>query len=55
MFGNWEVDDKNLVVICATIIAVVAMFTFADPETIVTSVTSGLFGVAVGKSLKEGS
>jgi len=48
-----DFDDKDLVIICATLIAIISIFGIAeDPSTIVTSVVSGLFGVAVGKSVK---
>lgn len=46
-------DDKILVILCATAIGLTAMF-FYSPEsstTIVSSVVTGLFGVAIGKSL----
>ena len=47
------IDDKFLVIICATALAGAAMFMGITPESvpIVTGVVSGLFGVAVGKSL----
>ena len=45
-------DDKNLVIFCVTLIVVVALFKLPDPVTIVNSGLSGLFGVAVGKTLK---
>ena len=44
-------DDKDLVIIAATAIAIIAMFILSDPQTIVSNVVTGLFGVAVGKSL----
>ena len=44
-------DDKFLVIICATILGIVSMFIYPDSNVVVSSVVSGLFGVAVGKSL----
>jgi hypothetical protein len=46
-------DDKVLVILCVTILGALAMYTYpvADSVVIVTSVVSGLFGVAVGKAL----
>jgi len=44
-------DDKDLVIIAATAIAIIAMFILANPQTIVSNIVTGLFGVAVGKSL----
>jgi len=47
------IDDKLLVILCATFLGACAMFLYApqDSTTIVNSVVTGLFGVAVGKSL----
>jgi hypothetical protein len=46
-------NDKFIVVIAVLIIALVAMATFPEgsSENIVTAIASGLFGIAVGKSL----
>ena len=46
-------DDKILVILCATAIGVTAMFLYApkNSTTIVSSVVTGLFGVAIGKAL----
>lgn len=47
------VDDKNLVVVCATAIAVIGMALMGEPALgLAANVVSGLFGVAVGKALK---
>jgi hypothetical protein len=48
-----RIDDKFLVIICATILGGISMFIYpeTDSNVIVSSVVSGLFGVAVGKSL----
>ncbi len=44
-------DDKSLVIIAVTVIALAALFKLDDPTTIISSIASGLFGVAVGKNL----
>ena len=44
-------DDKDLVIIAATAIAIIAMIIMNDPQTIVSNIVTGLFGVAVGRSL----
>jgi len=46
-----DVDDKDLVIGAVTIIAIIAMFAISDPETIITAVVSGLFGIAVGRKI----
>ena len=48
-------NDKTLVVASVLIIAIFAMITYPEgrSENIITAITSGLFGIAVGKSLKE--
>ena len=50
-------DDKNLVILCATLIVIAAMWALqgADAATIANSGLTGLFGVAVGKSMNETS
>ena len=45
-------DDKELVIVAVTVIAVLAIFRMPESDTIITSVVSGLFGVAVGKAGK---
>jgi hypothetical protein len=56
MDQNWydRIDDKFLVIICASLLAGAAMLVDIKPESvpIVTGVISGLFGVAVGRGLK---
>ena len=47
----FNVDDKDLVIVSATLIAIIAMFALTDPQTVVSNIVTGLFGVAVGKSL----
>ena len=45
-------DDKDLVIISLTIIAIVAMFKITAPSAIISNITSGLLGVATGRVLK---
>lgn len=42
-------DDKNLVIICSTLLGLAALWALQDPTTVITSVITGLFGVAVGR------
>lgn len=49
-----DVDDKDLVIITVTPIALTAMFTISEPNTLLTSIVSGLFGVAVGRNTNNG-
>ncbi len=50
----FNMDDKDLVIISVTIIGIIALFVLADPTTILSSIISGLFGVATGKGLSKG-
>ena len=47
-------DDKNLVILCATLIVMAAIFGLPgiDAANIANSGLTGLFGVAVGKAMK---
>ena len=45
----FNMDDKDLVIISVTIIGIIALFVIADPTTILSSIISGLFGIAVGR------
>lgn len=45
-------DDKIIVIIATTLIAVLAMLCMADPLNLVQNIITGLFGIAVGNSLK---
>lgn len=56
--GNGEdrvfnMDDKDLVIISVTVIGIIALFVLTDPTTILSSIISGLFGVATGKGLSK--
>ena len=46
-------DDKIVVILCATLLGGIAMTMDIPPDSvpIVTAVVSGLFGVAVGKAI----
>ena len=48
-----QFDDKLWVIWCVTAIALCAMFAMDTPESIINAAISGLFGVAVGKSIGE--
>ena len=45
---NEKLDDKELVILCATIIALFALFGMDEPAATVNSVVSGRVGVATG-------
>lgn len=45
-------DDKDLIIIAVTVIGVISLFVLADPSIILTSILSGLFGMATGSKLK---
>ena len=47
----FNMDDKDLVIMAVTVIAIVSLFVLADPTTIIASVLSGLFGLATGRRL----
>lgn len=49
---NFDMNDKNLVIICATIICLVSIGWIANPENIVLNIVTGMFGVAVGQATK---
>jgi hypothetical protein len=42
-------DDKDLTIISVTIIGIISLIILKDPSMILTSIISGLFGLAVGK------
>ena len=45
-------DDKNLVILCVTVILLASMFGLSDPAQIISNGVAGLFGVAVGRAVK---
>ena len=45
-------DDKTLVIFAVLILGLFSLFFLEDPAAVVNSIVSGLFGVAVGKSVK---
>ena len=51
-------DDKNLVIVCATVVCLCLVFkneVQAEQLSVISSIVSGLFGVAVGRSLGKKS
>jgi hypothetical protein len=42
-------DDKDLTIVSVTILGIISMIVLSDPSMILTSIVSGLFGLAVGK------
>lgn len=44
-------DDKNLVIFAVTILGLFSMFAIPEAKEIIIAIVSGLFGVAVGKSV----
>lgn len=52
---NWLdnlTDDKALVIFAVTALGIVSLFAVENATSVVNQITSGLFGVAVGKALK---
>lgn len=51
---NFNFDDKDLVIVSVLILGIITMFALpnANASGIVSSIITGLFGVAVGKGLK---
>ena len=50
-------DDKNLVIICATLICLCLIFVEGintEQLSVINSIVSGLFGVAVGRAIERG-
>lgn len=46
-------DDKMLVIICVTILGIVSLITMGTgAESIVNQINAGMFGVAVGKTIR---
>lgn len=52
---KWNIDDKDLVIVSVTTIAIISLFVLADPTTILTSILSGLFGLATGRRMDNSS
>ena len=46
-----DADDKHLVIVAVFLICIVGMFMLADPANTIDNALTGLFGIAVGKSL----
>jgi hypothetical protein len=52
---NWFDDDKNLVIIAVLILGLALIFVDtlgAEQSSIINSIVSGLFGIAVGRGMK---
>ena len=51
---KFNYDDKDLVILAVLILGIVSMFALPDADApgIISSIVTGLFGVAVGKSIK---
>jgi hypothetical protein len=48
-------DDKDLVIISTTVIAILAMLYMPESLNLVTNIVTGLFGVAVGQGMTKTS
>ena len=48
----FNLDDKNLVILSATLIAVISILCLADAKEIVLNIVTGLMGIAVGQASK---
>lgn len=46
-----DIDDKTTVILCATLIALCSLWWLDSPETVISNVVTGLFGVAVGRAI----
>ena len=51
---KFSYDDKDLVIVAVLILGIMSMFALPDADApgIVSSIVTGLFGIAIGKSLK---
>jgi len=49
-----DIDDKDLIIVSATIIAIFSMYLIAEAKEIVLNIVTGLMGIAVGKGLGKG-
>lgn len=47
------IDDKSLVIVGVVVIGLVGMWKLTDPTILLTSVISGLFGVATGRGIGD--
>ena len=48
----WDVDDKTLVITAVFLICAMAMFFLENPINLLENAMAGLFGIAVGRSMK---
>ncbi len=44
-----DFDDKDLIIVATALIGIISLFLLADPSIVITSVLSGLFGMATGR------
>lgn len=51
---KFSYDDKDLVIVAVLILGIMSMLALPDTDApgIVSSIVTGLFGIAIGKSLK---
>ena len=48
------VNDKDLVIVGAVVIALCAMFFIVDPTNIIMNIITGMFGIATGRAMGAG-
>jgi len=48
------INDKDLVIIGAVVIALCAMFFIPDPTNIIMNIITGMFGIATGRAMGAG-
>jgi hypothetical protein len=47
---TYNPDDKDVALICITIVAIVACFTLSSPETVLTGAVTALGALATGRN-----
>ena len=52
IFHDRGFDDKDLVIICTSLIAIIAIFAVPNSLSLVNSIITGLFGIAVGRTTR---
>ncbi len=50
---KYDFDDKDVAMISLTIIALISLWVLAEPTTILTSVISGILGLATGRGMSK--
>lgn len=48
---KYDFDDKDMAMMSLTVIAIICLFVLAEPVTILTSIISGILGLATGRNL----